>query len=518
MFYESLLFIISILILHCVFLLTSLSYCDLSEAKGSFVLTDSPHGDSVDSSARPGAPSVSEPNTADNLLLFDGQSELPEGKRRSLHSNRRNYIAPSEQSSQIDGNQNAKESEDSAIFRPYARRNRSRPNHGLRRGSRDAKGSLSEANNQKDHNMHSVSKPKTAASLNGDIVAKDLTSTIPLSAGLDGVQAHQTISGSTNLEENVNIPIKRNLKEDKWPLPSQGDTVQNSVAMASVEVDVVEARVPTVSADLEPPPFTDVTKLSGLPNGFGNIKIDSKSVLGVKNFDSVSSCTQSSLGKDVNNNSDMCTNTENVDANGNTMEQTTVFEKKLNLTCEVLKEKNKTRTGESGSTVNYDHDAGCQNHSELINVVKGEKDVHICSSSMQNKVNDSCKSEGGQQNVNTMSKTDKEIDVLVDHCYYNKENSCESVQDAIDVSISEPPQSAPAETVKTILAEKVVTAAATDGRPCSGHLKMADKANENSILEEARIIEVLLFVSFLCLMLFLFVKIWKIINFVQYKQ
>ena len=51
-----------------------------------------------------GAPLASEPNTADNLLLFDGENELPETERRCLHSNRRNNIALSEQSSQIDGN------------------------------------------------------------------------------------------------------------------------------------------------------------------------------------------------------------------------------------------------------------------------------------------------------------------------------------------------------------------------------------------------------------------------------
>ena len=127
--------------------------------KGSFALTASPHGDSVESSGRPGGPTVCEPNSADNLLLFDGENEI--FNKNSLHPSRRNNIVPSEQSSQVDGSQNAKESEDSAIFRPYARRNRSRSNrdgarsspadmvpscggHGsslpARHGSRDAKG------------------------------------------------------------------------------------------------------------------------------------------------------------------------------------------------------------------------------------------------------------------------------------------------------------------------------------------------------------------------------------------
>lgn len=97
-----------------------------SEAKGSFALTASPHGDSVESSGRPGVPTVCEPNTADNLLLFDGENEILERERTSVHPVKRKNIVPSEQSSRMDGSQNAKESEDSAIFRPYARRNRSK--------------------------------------------------------------------------------------------------------------------------------------------------------------------------------------------------------------------------------------------------------------------------------------------------------------------------------------------------------------------------------------------------------
>ncbi|MGV7428832.1 hypothetical protein PJI19_29215, partial [Mycobacterium kansasii] len=41
------------------------------EAKGSFALAASPPGDSVESSGRPGAPPAYEPNSADNLMLFD---------------------------------------------------------------------------------------------------------------------------------------------------------------------------------------------------------------------------------------------------------------------------------------------------------------------------------------------------------------------------------------------------------------------------------------------------------------
>ncbi|KAI9123642.1 hypothetical protein K1719_004942 [Acacia pycnantha] len=84
------------------------------EAKGSFALTVLPHGDSVDNTARPGGPSVSEPDTdADSLLILGIDNELAKGERRPLHQSRRNNVTPSEQSSKIDGSQNAKDSKDS---------------------------------------------------------------------------------------------------------------------------------------------------------------------------------------------------------------------------------------------------------------------------------------------------------------------------------------------------------------------------------------------------------------------
>nr|KYP63473.1 Helicase SRCAP [Cajanus cajan] len=391
-----------------------------SEAKGSFVLTASPHGDSVDSSARPGVPSLSEPNTADNLLLFDGENELPEGEKRSLHSNKRNNIAPSEQSSRIGGSQNAKETEDSAIFRPYARRNRSKSNHGPRGASRDGKGIISDTNKQKDHNVPSVSKPKPT-SLNGEMLSKDPTSNNnPLDNELVVVEARQTASGSAR-----------------------------------------------ASGDLEPPPCAATTQpgnesCSGQPNGFGNIKVDRRGVpigdqncsaaLGIKNFDSESSCPQTSLARDVNNNS----NDNNI--------------------CGVVKERNKTNTG---ATTNNEHHAGYKSHPGGGNMIKSEEDIHIDSSCMQNKAEDSSNVKGLHHSESSISNADREGSVvLMDHPNRIREDSCERRK---DVSIS---------TTQTALVEKVTTTT-SNCQPSSTHsLKLADKAHEDSILEEAKIIEV----------------------------
>ena len=453
-------------------------------------MTASPHGDSVDSSARPGPPSANEPNTADNLLLFDGENELAETEKRSLHSNKRKNIAPSEQSSQIDGSQNAKETEDS--FRPYARRNRSRSNHGSRGASREGKGLMSDTNNQKDHNMPSVSKPKPA-SLNGDIVIKSLTPNNPLNSELVGARDHQSASGSADVPEHkLDITLNRNLKENHGSLPSQDDTAQNPVIMASGEADAVEVREPVAVVDHGPPPHVATTKPEngtcyGQPNGFGNVKADRKSLpnegqnsiacLGMNNFDSESDYTRTSLGRDVNNDSDMCTNTKNVDAKGNTVDQIFAFEERINSAgCQVVKDRNEIK-GENAAIVSNEHDAGYQNHSGSDNIVKGEEDIHINSSRMSN-------IKGVHHNDSAISKADK-VTALVDNSHSIKENNCERHQVPLDVSISEPPHTASAEKV---------TIAASDCQPCgTNHLKLADKAHEDSILKEARIIEVSIF-------------------------
>ncbi|KAI3829832.1 hypothetical protein L1987_03960 [Smallanthus sonchifolius] len=94
-----------------------------SELKGSFALTASPHGDSVESSGRLGAPSVGEPNSADNLMLFDHENKFHEVEKRSLHLHMNNAIS------------------DVALDFPkksYKRRNRSRSNRdGARSSSTD---------------------------------------------------------------------------------------------------------------------------------------------------------------------------------------------------------------------------------------------------------------------------------------------------------------------------------------------------------------------------------------------
>ncbi|KAJ7961532.1 chromatin modification-related protein EAF1 B-like [Quillaja saponaria] len=460
-----------------------------SEAKGSFALTASPHGDSIESSGRPGAPSVCEPNSADNLLLFDGENVVLVGEQTSIHPRRRNAIAPSEQSSQMEGCQNAKDSEDSSIFRPYARRNRSRPNHGGPRGvAREGKGWISEINNQKDQQIPFVSKPM-AASSNGDMASKDTTSSNGLAMDIDGVQTHETTTRTSLPEDKLDATVPKNLKGDQHNLYSQNGTPQNPV-MASGGANVTEEKKQVASDDLMHPLYATSTKAenetnSSQPNGFRDLKVDRKGVqnkgqtssaiLGMEALDSDSSYIQISIGVDVNNDNDMCTIMKNADSVGNSMGQTSELETKPNLAgFEALKEINEADPMGSGlAIVNNDYNSVHQNHSGFVDKVKAEE-MHISSPVLQTEVNNPSNSRGMQQNDNAMLKTDRKGGA--------NSNSCPGRSpDPVNLSTCELPQTAPV--------EKHITTAHDSETISTNCFKMSDKAHEDSILEEARIIE-----------------------------
>ncbi|KAI3694379.1 hypothetical protein L1987_77344 [Smallanthus sonchifolius] len=149
-----------------------------SEAKGSFAITASPHGDSVESSGRLGVPSVCEPNSADNLMLL-------------------------------------KESGDSAVLelpkKSYKRRIRSRSNRDpVRHASRDYKGLTHDANVSLKISTSHLENELDVLPIKSDGVEAPLTtaSTEPEYVGVIN-QIHLTDSkGPTNgnTEEIKNIP------------------------------------------------------------------------------------------------------------------------------------------------------------------------------------------------------------------------------------------------------------------------------------------------------------------------
>ncbi|KAI3912563.1 hypothetical protein MKW92_019843 [Papaver armeniacum] len=250
-----------------------------SEAKGSFALTASPPGDSVESSGRPGATTGRETNTADNLLLFDTENDIAEGERNSKRPNR-STLPPSEQSSQLDGTHNAKESEDLAIRlavkgQAYARRNRSRTSRdgarastteltlagdgkgtsalpSSRHGSRNVKGSLSEVIIKKEHPVASISNSKHRI-FNGDMVPKNVGSGNQMDMELDAPQAPgKDISFEKDgaVEAKSDATTSKNLKEIQFYEPNQNpipdaDPVPDTLKIVSLEMAGETADIPS---------------------------------------------------------------------------------------------------------------------------------------------------------------------------------------------------------------------------------------------------------------------------------
>ncbi|XP_044985271.1 chromatin modification-related protein EAF1 B-like [Hordeum vulgare subsp. vulgare] len=102
----------------------------ISEAKGSFTFAASPRGDSVESSGKPGSSLCRETNTADNLMLFGGDNNGVVKEKVVKRGSRRANVAQQRQSSE--GHNNAKRADDSGLSRlgvksqAYVRRNRSK--------------------------------------------------------------------------------------------------------------------------------------------------------------------------------------------------------------------------------------------------------------------------------------------------------------------------------------------------------------------------------------------------------
>lgn len=484
-------------------------------------MTASPHGDSVDSSGRPGAPTVCEPNTADNLLLFDGDHDLPGGERSSLQPSRRSNIAPSEQSSQIDGTQNAKESEDSAVVRPYARRNRSRSNREgarsnaidmgqnrsgqgttlpVRGGVRDAKVHGCEKNNQKDQNMPSNANPKSASS-NGDITPKVVASDNQLDREVDGARVPGITTGpiKASLQESkLDVMAPKKSLESQNTQPSQVNVQQTPTATVSKESDVGE-KEQLDSSGLErlpcgPTPNTEKETTSSQLNGFSdkeNANIvnevqNGNAAVGTKGLDSESFCTtQNSLGFDVHKDSDICINAKNIDSNGTSMGKTSdVDDIPDTAAAEPVKAKDETEAVNEGASINDDPSSVCQNHSESFRAVKVDKDMQEGVSELQSEGKILSNSEGVQQSDHVLSESDgKPDDPSNNNSSMGKENSAGRCQDPVDVSMQELPDTTLPEMHSTVVPDPPTISV--------NSLKVADKAHEDSILEEARIIEVL---------------------------
>ncbi|MFQ6620046.1 hypothetical protein Gotur_000816 [Gossypium turneri] len=483
------------------------------EAKGSFAPTISPHGDSIESSGRPRVPAICEPNSADNLLLFDGENELPGCE----NPHKRNNVVPSEQSSQINGTRNAKESEDSAIFRPYARRNRSKKNRdGVRScstdmvqgqgghgslsahiASKDLKASTCEKNDQKDKNIPYADTPKSATS-NLDLASR-MISPDNLSNMECGLAVEETTDQSKCYlsESKVDVTASKSFIDDLPNEPAQLVANGSTVKMASEEPDLVGRKEQVVPTGLESSPGTgaaaanaDNETSSNQLNEFIDPNRDMKNIpnegknydaaIETKGLDSESSCTQNSLNTYINNDNDVCINPENTDSNGKPVEQTSRKEETVNSSIgELAKETNEIKAVDNAAVVPGTITSVNQKHTLSFSIVKVEEEIR---SELQNEL--TCPSNNEvQRSSHAVSEADRKISTVpADNSNSNRETFPSSKPlGSMDNATCEVPE--------VTLSERTSTPIAETQSFLDNHVKVVDKAHEDSILEEAQIIQ-----------------------------
>ncbi|KAG8371734.1 hypothetical protein BUALT_Bualt13G0118900 [Buddleja alternifolia] len=483
-----------------------------SEAKGSFAFTASPHGDSVESSGRLGAPR--EPNSADNLMLFDAEHESLEGDQNSLRPSRTN-IVQSEQLSKMDVSNKTREHGDSAAFDPprksYKRRNRSRANRDSTRsistdvnptcgshgssepshhGPRDVKALISDAEN-KDISSNCCSKP--TSSVDHAHQKTGLANSQQDMELDDGKAAEFT----KNLIEGVPVDAVPDAIASETPLDNQCDqqslssAVKTPMQMNSDGPEAIQAMEEMTSADIECHPVVTATKvenqsISCQMNGSSSKKGDGltsdahnrDASRGIKGLNCESSCAHTSLTIDANNDSEMCNKMRKVDSNGNVINQTLVPDRtSVEEGDAILKEKKESGgvnsstlvIVESASASQRENDCKLQPKEELNQSGSGLKDekdqifiegMGACGPTG---------SESGRKPTNTLGNDPGPP----------KDNSCNvRLEDSIGISISDLPVGGS----MTGVSNEVQTSFGPDSR-------LASNIDEDSILKEAKIIE-----------------------------
>ncbi|CAI0561060.1 unnamed protein product [Linum tenue] len=468
-----------------------------SKAKGSFPLTASPHGDSVESSGQPGPTTVCEPNSADN---FDGQNDLLGGDRNHRHLIKRNGVALSEQSLPIEGAQNAKESEDSAIVRPYARRNRSRPNrdgtrsssgdviqnsgvHGssFPRGSRNIK-LISESNNQKDNAVPSACKPKPTTS-NGEMIpqmveVQPLQATeAPKSSPIDKLDARESnIVKDKEKDQPVGIDTQKQPADDTVRICDENVRNEQVVSVGleySPCVAVERSEVEAGSALLND--FSDRKANENVGQNVGATKV-------TKGLDSDSSCTPSSLSLDVNNGSSLCINHREEDSNKVYLKQATEIKGTQNSAAA---ETGKDRDDSAAVGNNASGDAGinCTSKGASANGVAAKIEDIEKSSGPQN--GDKCTpnlEEIHQNEITEPVSIENAVTSLDNELISNRVNGGSYVmENPSDLSLQQ-------EQLKSQLPENSSASASAAELHSYPDIKI-NRAREDSILEEARSIE-----------------------------
>ncbi|GAB4830218.1 hypothetical protein Ancab_019860 [Ancistrocladus abbreviatus] len=444
-----------------------------SEAKGSFALTASTRGDSVESSGRLGVTLACEPNSADN---FDGENELLESERKSVYPSRSN-VTPSEHSSQLDGSRDAKGSEDSPIFHPkkgqaYRRRNRSRTNRdGARSSSTDVASCVG----------HGPSLPGRQS-----LVSRTVHTENQIDMELDVADA---INSTTNLadvglvESKVAVSANKNLQDDEHT-----ENVEvyggGTFGISTGELDSVRRKEHATGIAC---PHTEKIENHGSPvqlnepsKLIGDAKCTPTDGLFTKGLDSESSCTRTSPSVDGNGNidSDLCTNLKNIDSNGAAEPQKLLGEEMPNIIDDKISKGIVTNAVESGFCTVDSHNSIVQNHEGNLSQDREGKDINDCRSSGQNEVKCPSIVEEREPKNHTDAKSHIKEDAVHDSNTKMGNHCHDKLKASGDGSLHEHPET------------DLLGSRASELQSCSeNQLKVVDKGEEDRILEEARIIE-----------------------------
>ncbi|KAJ8436097.1 hypothetical protein Cgig2_011919 [Carnegiea gigantea] len=452
-----------------------------SEAKGSFALTASPHGDSVESSGRLGVTIACEPNSADN---FDGENELLESVRKSAHTGR-GSITRSQHSSQLDGSLNAKESEDSPIFHPkkgqaYRRRNRSRI-------SRDGPRSSS---------TDMASRGGHFSSLSGRhaMLSKPVGSENQFEIDSEGTQAlHSSTTSKASGFPEGKLEISTT-KGKLVELQNQGVKAEDAfLATSTSKPDIVTGKN-IVNVDVEhscSPAEKSRDKASAAQlNESCKTNGDAKCIQtegptnipaqATKGIGSESSCTQTSLrvGGNGNIGSDLCTNLKSVDSNGAPKEhELSLVEQSVYKEEILVNDKHNTNAMESGSCSKEDRNSIGHQGNGFAN--EDQEKIGKGRSSPLDEQKDPSNIGEQESNTHTESKSDIQAGVI--------EDSVPKVGSSCPVA---PPPSVDPSCVELSRTDLSAPPPVSEPQSCAEHqLKIVDKEHEDRVLEEARIIK-----------------------------
>ncbi|KAK9757174.1 hypothetical protein RND81_01G145600 [Saponaria officinalis] len=451
-----------------------------SEANGSFPLTASPRGDSVESSGRLGLTTVCEPNSADN---FDGEDEILQSDRKSTRPERSSII-PSEDSSQLDRTQNIKYLEDSPVSQSkegqlYRRRNRSRPNRDDPR---------SDSADMASHGEHGSCMPSHYG-----LLSKPVASENQVETKSDGTHVIQSTSSRVSklVEEKLNLSTSKeklqevhnlSLKPDESPTASR--TVEPAIVVGRANVDTLDVDRPSSSGAEKIEYHASSTKLNGTAkvNGDDNCTATDALINNVPvttmDVDSESSCSRTNVIVDGNGNidSDLCANLMNVDSNGSAKEP------KLNVVKNLVSEDNKmasddnvTNAMETVSCIKEDQ--SFIDHQGNWSAGEDKAEVDGSKSSLQSETKGVSYVERQERHDNNEMNTDKELDQR-ENFVPEMDSSCSVRPPPVDPAFGELNRNGFSGQPSVL-----ETQSGTENQS-----KPLDKAQEDRILEEARTI------------------------------